>query len=199
MTNCHQRSPDLSNAEHLDGAHCECATGLDDPTDGFEVVAGCGCCEIQLVLDRDDIRVRVQQRQGGKLTSAVGDGASGAGMNVAVLLGDLGPARQHDVDTSGCDEAEFCAKVPHQRLAFETVPDAGLHIRRCGFEPSYVCHGAPQFRPVANRPQGRLARDVLTDGRHTDETAHCVGGQQGGTLLIDQGCIHLQHAANLLP
>lgn len=53
--------------------------------------------EVGLVLDGEDLGVLVEQRECRVAAGAVRDGAGGAGVNVAVLLGHLRTGREHDV------------------------------------------------------------------------------------------------------
>ena len=52
--------------------------------------------------------------------------AGGACVEVAVLLGYLGPAREDDVHAAGTDVAQAGAQVRHQALAVEARPDPVL-------------------------------------------------------------------------
>jgi hypothetical protein len=69
-------------------------------------------------------------------------------MDEPVLLGYLGAAGQHDVDTPGRDEAEACSEVAHQPLAFEAAGDARLHLGG-GFVVHLVFHGSPRLEVAA--------------------------------------------------
>jgi hypothetical protein len=75
---------------------------------------------------------------------AVGDGAGGARVDVAVLLVDFGPIGQLDVDASWPDVSEACAEMPHQALALETGPDARLDLELRLFWLPLVFHCSPR-------------------------------------------------------
>jgi hypothetical protein len=75
---------------------------------------------------------------------AVGDGAGGARVDVAVLLVDFAPIGQHDVDASWPDASEACAEMPHQALMLETGPNARLDPQLCLFWSPVVFHCSPR-------------------------------------------------------
>lgn len=75
-------------------------------------------------LDGEDLAVLGEQRERRVTAGAVRNGAGGAGVDVAVLLGDLGTCREHDVDAARTDVGKARAEVGHQALQVEAVPDA---------------------------------------------------------------------------
>ena len=67
-----------------------------------------------------------EQRERRVAARAVGDGAGGSGVEVAVLLGDFGPAREGDVHAAGCDVGdagtEMAPSAPGARNSPGCVP-----------------------------------------------------------------------------
>jgi hypothetical protein len=74
------------------------------------MVAGGGCQKVDLVFDGEDFAVLGEQGEGRVAAGAVGDGAGGPGVDVAVLLAYLGTGRERDVDSARADVGQSCAE-----------------------------------------------------------------------------------------
>src|SRR5690606_18516123 len=95
--------------------------GLEHPARGQEALAVGGRQKIHLELGREHVLARLEQRQRRVAAGAVGNRGADAGMQVAVLLAQVGPERQLDVDLSRLDAAQARAERGHDRLFAKAV------------------------------------------------------------------------------
>jgi hypothetical protein len=98
-----ERSRDPLNGEHLELADGEGSSGLEDCADRLEVIADGRCHEVDFVLHGEHDGVLGEQCERRVAACAVGDGAGRTGVELAVLLGHLRPARQRDPHASRAD------------------------------------------------------------------------------------------------
>src|SRR5690606_2315909 len=95
--------------------------------------------QVHLVLHRQYAGVGRGQRVGGVARGRVGDHADHAAVDEAVLLGNLGPVRQMDLDITGLDQRHLGADQAHRVLepearahALGVVRITGLELRHFG-------------------------------------------------------------------
>ena len=113
-------------ARFADGAHLAAAKGesLASSQDrcGSQESHAVGRCEqTYLELDRQDLRAGRRESHGRVSARAIGNTGDHARMDIAVLLGEPGRERHHNVDMARLYKLERRSERFHKRLSHETA------------------------------------------------------------------------------
>jgi hypothetical protein len=80
--------------------------------------------ELDLGLYGEDVKTRLRNCHGGVAASAIKDAHERASVNVAVLLAQLRPRRQRDMDLTFGDMNQFRAQHGHEAVGAEAGGDS---------------------------------------------------------------------------
>jgi len=127
---------------HLEPTDCERAARLHHLSHRDESLSRSGRQQVDLEFDRKHRAARGKQGIAGIAAGGIGDRARDAGVQVAVLLGEIGLVGQGDFRPSGLDPHELGADGSHQRLAGKALPDLVLEGGVLGLEPNHGIPGA---------------------------------------------------------
>jgi hypothetical protein len=106
----------------------EVLAGFQDLALGDEVFAIGGRQQVQLEFDGQHVGALGHQGQSGIAAGAVDDGAGDAGVEEAVLLGQVGAEGQPDFAVAGAQRAHFGADQAHHALPREAAANVRLPV-----------------------------------------------------------------------
>ena len=116
---------------------------ITSPTRDHALAVG-GGEEVHLEFHGEHAGIGREEREARVAAGGVGDGGDDAGVEEAVLLGELGAERERDLDAARLHRLQHRAQVRHRPLAREARAGAALEI--------VVGRGERHFEPRARRP-----------------------------------------------